>query len=255
MSDAVQSTSILQLRPELLAVWDADAFWAYFDALRGAPYGYHNYLFSFFDAGAPLRSLPAPLSTRTVEAFLVTADALLGPADIGLFQPSYNVSLFDALGPALLHRLPAAASCGTLSCITDEALGARTSLLALMAVPEDPTWTYNGTAARVCSAFCAGGLAAGLGAALPPLWPPEQTPRDNWSADLWDAAGWNASSCPTGLARSDSGVPYCQFAGALYKMPLLGAGTLAPYARMNEACGSRWPEYDRCADNSTTCKC
>ena len=256
MSDPVQSTALLQLSPALLAAWNETAFWAYFDGLQGAPYGVNNFMLSFFDQGDPLGSLPAPLSSRTVSAFLVSADALLGDADTGLFQPSYNCSVFGLIGPALRLRLPAAAGCATLACLLQAAQAdRRLSLLAAAALPEDPAWEYGGAPARVCSAFCAGGLAAGLGAALPPRWETEPAPRDNWAADVWAAAGWDAVTCPTGLRRSTTGVAYCQFAG-LYALPLDGVGAVGPpYPHANEGCGSRWPAYTRCPGNQTACRC
>ena len=94
-----------------------------------------------------------------------------------------------------------------------------------------------------------------VGAALPPMWATEQTPRDNMAAGVWRADAWTPASCPTGLRTSDTGVTYCQFAGALFELPLSGLGAIAPYLRMNEHCGSRWPAYARCPAVNATCAC
>ena len=258
LSDPVQSSALLLPTPQLLAAWNETAFWSYFDGLQGNPYGTHNFLTTVFDQGEPLGSFPAPLSSRTLSAFLVSADAALGGADTGAFQPSYNASVFDLIGEALLRRLPTAAGCTTLACLTKEALREGVGgLLGALALPEDPAWRYGGQALRVCSAFCAGGLAAGLGIGAPKIWETEQTPRDNVVAGMWDASGWDAESCPWGLGVSgNTSVTFCQFAGKLYKLPLEGAGAYPLYARMNEKCGSRWPQYARCGNSTSgSCEC
>lgn len=258
LSDPVQSSALLVLRPELEKFWNETAFWEYFDSLAGSPYGVNNFFTVAFDVGDPLRSLPAPLTTRTFGAFLVSADAALGDADTGVFQPSYNASVFDAVGKALQARHPAA-NCSTLACFVTAL--APLSLPAALASPEDPRWVYGGKPARVCSAFCAGGLAAGLRAApsLPPgVWlETEQAPRDNVAAALWDTEGWTPETCPTGFARSGgaSNATFCQFAGALFALPLDDVGSVGLYEGMNEACGSQWPDYQRCQGGGDKCEC
>ena len=212
LSDAVQSSVVLPLVPLLRSAFNETAFWRYYDALEGAPCGYHNYLFSFLDTES--MSLPAPLPRASSRGFFVAADDALGDADLGLFQPSYNASLMDVLGAGLNHRLRA--NCTTLAClvVAAAALQPPLSLMAAIALPEDPQWLHGHPAvpARVCSAFCAGGLQAALGAALPAIWTTEQVPIGNWRAQLWDAdaaAAW----CPWGANRSDTGTAFCQFAG------------------------------------------
>jgi hypothetical protein len=98
LSDPVQSSSVLQLAPALADAFDEGAFWAWFDTVVGAPYGYSNYMFSVLDAGDPLRSLPAPLDARVVGSFLVLADDLLRGGDTFVFAPSYNVSIMQMFG-------------------------------------------------------------------------------------------------------------------------------------------------------------
>ena len=259
MSNSVQSSSVLQLAPALAASFDEDSFWAWYDTVAGAPYGYTNYAFSVLDEGDPLRSLPAPLDARAAGTALVIADDILGASDTYWFSPSYNVSIMGMFGTALNKRLNS--SCATMACLVTAAAAASPSLslMGAAALPENPGWVYDipgggGRPALVCSAFVAAGLQAGLGRALPPMWATEQVPRDNWVAALWDADGFNETSCTWGASVSDTGVRFCQFAGSRAQ-PMTGASSLPIYAHMNEHCGSQWPAYTRCSDGNATCEC
>jgi hypothetical protein len=150
-----------------------------------------------------------------------------------------------------------------MACLVTAAAAASPSLslLGAAALPEDPAWVYDvpgggGRPSLVCSALAAAGLQAGLRASpllLPPLWATEQVPRDNWVAALWDADGFNATSCPW-ASVSDTGTRFCQFAGSRAQ-PMTAANSLPVYARMNEHCGSQWPAFERCTGGGTSCSC
>jgi hypothetical protein len=247
--------AVLPAAPAYAAGFNHTAFWDWFYSVEGQAYGYHNFLFSFSDA--PATNLPAPLTAPLAAALLNFVDGLLPNSSTG-------VSGYSCATWALNKRLNA--SCDSVACIIDlvnanaargngSAGGGPTSLGAAFAIPEDDGWRYGGNTSLVCSAFAAMGLNVGLGALLPPITATEQTPRDNFMLGIWDGDYYSAANCPAGLISPVGGNgSACQIMGA-FVMPLNGFNTIQPYARMNEACVTRWPDYERCPGGGEACQC
>jgi hypothetical protein len=290
------NVAVLPLAPQYAATFDEAAVWSWFEGIEGSPYGarrrratirplpqrpltplsfppfsyplpptgYQNLLFSVLDTADPFVSLPLPIDEGVVIPFLNLADQLLGPAPPANYSTSLTV---DTLFVHALNKRMGTA-CATFACVIAAANankaaggGGPTSVLQAAAVPESDEWRYAGGVVFVCSGFAAAAYKVGL-PHLAPFNATEQTPTDNVKWALWDGGFWNAGNCPVGLWRpSSSNGTVCQIMGPV-RMPLDGFNTIPHYARINEHCGSQWPDYARCVgqgagggSGGSSCEC
>jgi hypothetical protein len=209
---AEYNVAVLPLAPHLAAVFDEGAAWAWFEPLRGTPYGYQNLLFSVLDTASPFTSLPLPIDEGVLLPVLNAADAVLGPAPPGNASTSLTVDTLLVHG--LNKRLNT--SCPTFACIiaaanANKAAAAAggssalpTSVLQAAAVPESDEWRYQGEVVFVCSGFAAAVYKVALQGALAHYQATEQTPADNVKWGIWDDSFWTAANCPVGLWRPNS---------------------------------------------------
>ncbi len=126
---------------------------------------------------------------------------------------------------------------------------------ALLATPEQDafrypqvTGTYNGSTSisLVCDAYaCAIHKAAGsFGALASEINCGDQHNADVYQLNIFDPAPRRPAAC----VEADPDLPYCQLAGT-NRLRLPRAGTVAPYAHMDEHCPSLPTAYAK----STTC--
>ena len=189
---------------------------------------------------------------------LNAADFVLGPAPAETMWTSLTVDTMLVHG--LNYRF--GTNCPNFSCIINAANKNKvaglmpSTVVEAMAVPESDEWRYGGNVSFVCSAFAAAVYQAALGTALPSFAATEQTPIDNVKMAIWDSNYWTTTNCPNGglWTPTDGNGTVCQLVGPV-RMPLNLYNTIPLYTSMNGACGSQWPDYERCPGGGNTCKC
>eukprot|EP00741_Cyanophora_paradoxa_P009792 tig00000147_g9487.t1 len=225
-ADADFAVALLPLSEARAAAFDEKEAVAWFESVRGAPYGYRNFLFGWVDTER--ENLPRPLSPELLAAAFALLDRLRPEvADLMWLQ-----ALNKRLGTSGLrtHELYALARERGLS------------FGQLLAVPERDEWAYSDGPAMVCSSLVvalwkAGGL---LGPLADSIQATEFHDRDLYTLAFFDGAG----ARPLPPACRAAGRPWCQLSGAI-EMELPGYNTIEPYARMAERCPSVGPEYPR----------
>jgi len=216
------------MREDIRAKFNITAAGEWFKKYEGTPYGYHNFIFGWFDT--PDKSLP-PI---TDVDFLYVMFCLLNN-----FIPEAITSL---VGEAMNFRL------GTKNVsITEAAARAADKNMTvgdLFSQVEDDSWVYSDGISRVCSAFVASIYKAGglfgdynVNAA-------EFTPRDVYQLNFFD----KNFKVPEECAKATPGLPYCQIMGK-FVMDISddGYSTIDPYEHMFEHCPSQPPFYNRTA--------
>lgn len=207
---AQYNVAVLPLTPTLSKNFNEDAVWAWFEPIKGTPYGYQNLLFAVLDTANPFLSLPSPIDEGVVIPVLNVADQVLGPAPPGNVSTSLTVDTLLVQG--LNKRMGTA--CSTLACIIATANANKaggpttrpTSVLQAAAIPEDDTWRYGGEVVFVCSGFAAAVYKVAIGSELlADFNATEQTPTDNVKWGIWDGGYWSASNCPVGLWTPTAG--------------------------------------------------
>jgi hypothetical protein len=216
---AQYNVAVLPLTPALATggFFNEDSVWAWFEPIKGTPYGYQNLLFAVLDTANPFVSLPMPIDEGVVIPVLNAADAVLGPAPPGNISTSLTIDTLLVQG--LNKRMGTA--CSTLACIiaaanANKAAGSTTlptSVLAAAAVPESDEWRYGGEVVFVCSGFAAALYKVALGPQLAAFNATEQTPTDNVKWGIWDGGYWTQENCPVGLwtPTAGNGTVWCVF--------------------------------------------
>lgn len=240
--NASYHVGLLPLASNIADKFDETAFWSWFNQVEGLPYGYHNFLYSFLDT-YPLKNLPAPITSETF-TFTINAWARL------INNNDTKVNVYSMIIQGLNKRLDT--SCGDLTCVNQFMDSHNTTLAEVMAIPEQDEWVYSDGHSMVCSVFAFEGWKAGLSAVMPsPMQGTEQTPKDNYQAQMFDPNRWNESNCPGGVQTTENG-SYCQLLGP-YVLTLPGYNSIPLYAHMNERCPSEWPGYERCPADKLEC--
>jgi len=158
------------MREDVRAKFNVTAAAEWFKKYEGSPYGYHNFIYGWFDT--PDKSLPPVTDVDWIYvAFCVLHDLI--PAGID-----------SIVGEAMNQRL------GTkglkLSEVAMRAADKNMTVGELFSVVEDDNWIYSDGISRVCSAFVASIYKAGglfgefnVNAA-------EFTPRDVYQLNFFD---------------------------------------------------------------------
>lgn len=253
----------MPLKKELADIMDQNEakVWEYFNSVKGMPYGYHNFLFSWIDT--EYKNFPKILDID----FVLEAFAL-----IEVISPYVGGLL---MRPALNKRLQVKTSAATMPNFTMRELmveipKAGFKVTELLAHVEDDSWLYPADelypekdyVQLVCSCFVAmiwkqGGLFKGM-----EINAAEFTPRDVYTINFYDEGpsdkngrfydkvdGKEYGECLKNEPKLDK---YCQFFGE-YVMDFVSQGgaynTVAPYSHMNEKCESIGPDYARTPEN------
>lgn len=215
---------LIPLSDESRKKFDEAKAWAFFDSMEGHNYGYHNFLFGYWDTKSENNT---PLMDLT---FISQLAGLLEKV-----APSLTIKMvYEALGKRLNTTILSKDS------LWDMIYATKKSLEEIMAIPEDESWSYSDGHNYVCSSFLvavykAGGLFGDL-----PLNAPEFTPKDLSELRIWDVSGAKVPPECQGFAPRG----YCQLMGKV-DMDLGQINFVEPYAHMAERCPTMAPEYKR----------
>ena len=235
VDDLTETLSILKLSDEIRANFDVSKAWAAFNQYEGFPYGTENFLFSFIDT--PEDSITPFISTELFTTLLAIIDKIPNPQGAAGIELAYNEAMNHRLGTEGLN----------FEQILEEAANRKMTLGQIMAIPENPAWTYGkGTAFEgrrfICSAFVtfllqSGGVFDYLGVQVSPH---EFTPNDVYNLKIWQ----DASQLPAACRSNDPYLPYCMIQGYKAMLPFR-YNTFQPYNHMNEHCPAIAPLYER----------
>lgn len=227
--NAGHNVAILPMREDIRAKFNVTAAAEWFKKYEGTPYGYHNFIYGWFDT--PDQSLP-PI---TDVEFLYVVFALLEN-----FIPDGIKSI---VGEAMNKRLKTQNM--NLYEVAVIAADKNLTIGQLFSIVEDDEWVYSDGISRVCSSFVASIYKAGglfgdyhINAA-------EFTPRDVYQMNFFD----KNFTVPEKCKKATPGLPYCQIMGK-YVLDITddGYSTVEPYEHMFEHCPSQPPHYKRPAD-------
>lgn len=226
LADAANyAVTVLPLRPDLQAKFNATAANEFLDSRLGMPYGFANFVYGWIDT--PEDNLPPPLTGEFLAALLAMASRLAGD----------EVNMMFIWG--LNHRL--GTQCNDSACIFDALAQRNLNLTEAMSIPEQDAWVYPDGSQMVCDVFLLEVLKAS-GIFEPVVFQAtEFTPKDLYTLDIWDPNGKSAIQCPT---KADADPRWCQVLGST-KMAMPGWNSIAPYSAMCERCPSKYPEYER----------
>eukprot|EP00117_Sycon_ciliatum_P040826 scpid63096/ scgid29942/ len=219
---------------------NVDQAWAFFNATQGDPYGFHNFIYSFFDT--LWNSLPFPVTPYLFHAGANIADRL---AD----NRTSQMSVYSLLTQGLNQRL--GTKCETLECVNEELLRRDVLFGDVALMPELDTYRYEGQRSMVCDVFIFSMLKS-AGVILDSIQATEQTPKDLYQVDIYNkTTAWFPARCKSSPLY-DPAVPYCQVLGD-YTLTLQNYSSIPQYAKMNERCYSNpFQSYWR-GPNATTC--
>ena len=214
----------MPIKKELAAKYNEKAVWEWFNKVKGTPYGYRNFLFSWIDTEND--NYPPLLDID----FAYIAFTLLSKIDKKVGEL--------LLGEAMNHRL------GTtglgLAEIAQEAAKQKKTIRQLFAEVEQDDVEYSDGVQYVCSCFVAAiWKRAGIFGDLE-INATEFTPKDIYQLKVFDTE----TALPDVCKQNDPSLPYCQFFGE-YTMEMPGYNSVEPYSHMNENCPSMPPTYDR----------
>lgn len=196
----------------------------------GYPYGYHNFIATFFDT--PDQNLPWPASWQFIEL----AFNLIQSVDRNLTDQLASMALNMRLGTTGLD----------LAQLADAAAAKNMTFAQLMALPEQDDWVYADGPSMVCDVFFCNTLkAGGLFSSLFGIADADLNCREFHNLDAYRLAIFNTSfTRPQACIDADPDLPYCQVMGQ-YRLALPELNTMTPYAHMNEACGALPLDYTR----------
>ena len=219
------NVALLPLKEEYRKKFDVEKAFAWYESeAEGLPYGYHNFLFSWFDT--PDRNLPPFTTTELVEFVFSIVSKIYPKASDLLVTEAINLRL----GTKDL----------TIQQAIAEAARRGKSFEELMAMPELEDYVYHDGKNYVCSCFVIayykhGGLFGDL-----EILPNEFSPRDLYTLDIFDKNFERPQEC----IDDNPDLPYCQVTGK-FILTLDNYSTVTPYSHMNERCPSLGPDFIR----------
>ena len=214
----------LPLKKEIAAKFDVEAARAFFFEREGLPYGYHNFMFGFFDDKR--NNLPPLMPQEWMPIVLAQFEKV----DFKQTYKIYTAALNMRMGTDGLS-IPEIAGLAALQ---------GKSLQDVAAEVEQEGWEYYDGMSYVCSAFVAGvWQAAGIfGDAH--INATEFVPYDDYRLAFFDTNFDRPAAC----VEADPLLPYCQIMGKYrIQLQLDQYSTLEPYSNMYETCTMAWPDY------------
>lgn len=216
---------VVPLKPSARAKFNETAVYEEFKAYEGLPYGYHNFIYGWFDTARD--NLPDKISPEAMELIFQIAESLMPAAFNSLVGEGANKRL--------------GVSDFNLQELSVEAAKLGTTLLEVLAWPENDDWIYSDGKSRVCSAFVstlykASGVFGNLY-----FQATELTPRDVYNLNIFDRNPKLPDTCRV----IDPGLPYCQIIGD-HRIDLREElAKVTPFPNMFEKCPSQAPKYIR----------
>ena len=208
--------------------FDVQAAWRWFNKTEGMPYGFRNFLFTFWDT--PTENFPEAIDINFVTIiFKVLENISFLKGDKGVDR---------VVKEALNWRI------GTknlsISELDLEIAKRNLTIAEVGSIPEKDYIEYSDGYSYVCSSYVIslykeGGLFKGL-----EINPSEFTPRDLYMLTIFDSKNDRPQAC----VEADPELPYCQLMGD-WIVEIPGWNTVVPYNKMNERCPSLAPEYER----------
>jgi len=212
-----------RLSDSYAAKFDAAKAKAWFDTVKGMPYGYHNFVFGWIDTVD--ENYPPPLDKNNIVALAIILNDLL-PKEADRF---FNQALNHRLGTNSLDFRGILSACDA----------ANLSIWDAIAMPESDEWVYTDGKSMVCSSFVmAMYKAAGVFGDVD-IQATEQTPKDSYQLQLYRTdTDWQPESC-TSSDRS-SALGYCQIMGDVV-LNLYDFASVPLADHVNENCGGYLP--------------
>ena len=233
---------LTRLNDELSALFQTNlgAAQAFFKSVKGEPYGFRNFIFSFFDTIQ--YNLPFPVSPYLFHGLMNIADRLSD-------NRTSQMSIYWLMTQGMNHRLNT--SCETMECINEELLRRNVIFAEVAQVPEQDSFRYAGQHSMVCDVFILSVFKA-AGIIPPTIQATEQTPKDLYQMNIYNkTTDWFPAACKAAKDFNAS-VPYCQLQGN-YRLELNEYSTISLYPNMNEHCHSDPFESYWRGPNATTC--
>jgi len=208
---------------------------AFFNQVKGLPYGFHNLFTGWIDTLED--NYPPPLSSHLVQ--------LLAPFGEWLLQKEIELGQsFDFLTQGLNYRIGTKGL--TLAQVYMESYKRGISFAELITLPEKDSWIFQNSdgvrpgPSMVCDVFVmemwkAGGLFGDLTDSIQGT---EFTNWDAYSLKIFDSNYKRPENC----VRADPDSQFCQILGK-YRMNLPDYNTVVPFAHMREHCPSLPPNY------------
>lgn len=221
----------LPLSGRSLLKFDEGAANDWFFESEGLPYGYHNFIYGWFDTVDS--NLPPILPTE------------FPPILFAMLEEVMPETIHNMYGQGMNKRL------GTEGLkIAELAAKASEKMMTLQdvqAIPEQDGWLYTSDKPRdgqsfVCSAYVASMFkAAGMFDDMY-INATEFTPRDIYQLDFFDLKFKRPEVC----VEADPDLPYCQLSGKYrIELPSNDYNVVTPYPHMDEACPTMAPFYER----------
>ncbi len=219
------NVALLPLKEEYrqkLNVTQANAWFE--NEVEGLNYGFHNFLFSWFDT--PDRNLPKMSSNELLELLASLLSKVYPKLSDLLVTEAVNLRL----GTKNL----------TLQQAIAESARRGKSFEDLVTEPEIEGYEYSDGLNYVCSCFVIafyehGGLFGDL-----EILPNEFTPRDVYTLGIFDTNYERPQEC----IDDNPELPYCQITGK-FVLKLDNYSTIEPYSHMNERCPTVGPDFIR----------
>lgn len=215
------------LSDEARAKFDVEKAWAFYDSMEGFNYGYHNFLFGFWDT--PSENVQGQYDLISLS--IITS--IFGQVVPKVIDMMFLDAINKRLGTEKLN----------FAGVWEELYRRKTTLGEIMSIPERDDWRYEDGPNYVCSSFLvavykAGGLFGGLDVQAT-----EFTPKDLLELNIWETSGkYLGAECRDFAVEHR----WCQIMGKV-KMNLGPASFVEPYDQMNERCPSIAPDYKRVA--------
>jgi len=215
--------SIFHLSDANYAKFNQTAAIAWWNSVKGLPYGFHNFFFGWVDTTS--ENYPPPLDRHSIIYVMILFERI----DQAMANSMYVMAFNKRLGTNNLSMAQVMAECDRRN----------TTILQLITVPEQDAWIYPDGRSMVCDVFVmsmykAGGL---FGSITNSIQVTEFHPRDSYQINFYD------STNPP-LCTPDGDEPVCQLMGN-FVLNLPGFNSIAAYPNMNQKCGAMPPNYVR----------
>jgi len=227
----------LPLHPDVAKKFDVQNAIAFFNSVKGLPYGFHNLLTGWLDTAED--NFPPPLTSHLAMLLMPFGEWFLFQ-EVGLSQS------MDFLRQGLNKRLFPSNPSADLSLIDTYMAAAKRGMSwsDLVTMPELDEWVFRNDNSSGPSMVCdvlvmrmwkAGGL---LGNLADEIQGAEFTNWDAYSLNLFNGDYVRPKQC----VAADPESQFCQLLGK-YRMSLPDYNSVTPYAHMRERCPSLPPKY------------
>ena len=240
---------LLPLSDESRSKFNVSAALEYFRSVEGVPYGYHNFIWGWYETPLPPQTFdttpritlsnhrvdteqdnwPGPLSHQLVEVGFALVERVSAFIAKRMWVDAFNKRLGGSFN-GTVETYNAAASAGI-------------SFGALISMVELDKWVYEDGPSMVCDVFAclmykAGGLFGDLKDEV------QCTEMQNWDVEVIAFFNTSKSAQFPQCAVADPSLTYCQLMGT-HLLAIPGYGTVKPYPNMRNHCPALPPLFLR----------